>query len=48
VVDGWLQRLADRLNGKLILETGPSYEKENGEIARRTERYESVAWLHRR
>lgn len=48
VVDGWLQRLADRLNGELIVETGPSYEKENGEIARRTERYESVAWLHRR
>ncbi len=48
VVDGWLQRLADRLNGELILETGPSYGKENGEIAKRTERYESVAWLHRR
>ena len=48
VVDGWLQRLADRLHGELIAETGPSYVKENKDIITRTERYESTAWLQRR
>ena len=48
VIDGWLERLADRMNGELIAGMGPSYEKENDEIVRRTQRYESVAWLHRR
>ena len=48
VVDGWLHRVADRLNGELIVESGSSYEKEDRDIATRTERYESEAWLHRR
>ena len=48
VVDGWLHRVADRLNGELIVESGSSYEKEDRDIASRTERYESEAWLHRR
>jgi len=48
VVDGWLQRLVDRLHGELIAETGPSYVKENKDIITRTERYESTAWLQRR
>ena len=48
VVDGWLQRLADRLHAELIAETGPSDAKENKDIVTRTERYESAAWLQRR
>ena len=48
VVDGWLHRVADRLNGELIVESGSSYEKEDRDIATRTERYEREAWLHRR
>ena len=48
VVDGWLQRLADRLQGELIAETGPSYVKENKDIITRAKRYESMAWLQRR
>ena len=48
VVDGWLHRLADRLQGELIPETGPSYVKEDKDIITRATRYESTAWLQRR
>ncbi len=48
VIEGWLQRLADQLGSQLIQEQGFSYTKDNEGIMRRTNRYETAAWLNRR